>query len=101
VAFQKGRSHLLITRVCGTDQGGRPDLSAFRNYLLVFSEEWYFPTTNRQLPSADLQLRDSAGLAPASPLSLPIRGKRHPDQIFDCDLIVSRGGKNVNEERVS
>lgn len=25
-----------------------------------------------------LQLRDSAGLAPASPLSVPIRGKRHP-----------------------
>jgi beta-phosphoglucomutase len=42
-------------------------------------------------------LRDSAGLAPASPLSLPIRGKRHLDQVFDCDLILFQPPKNVNE----
>lgn len=34
---------------------------------------------------ANSQLRDSAGLAPASPLSLPIRGSRHPGQ-FSCAI---------------
>jgi len=31
-------------------------------------------------PGADSQLRDSTGLTPVSPLSLPIRGLRHPDR---------------------
>jgi hypothetical protein len=44
-------------------------------------------------------LRDSAGLAPASPLSLPIRGKRHPDQIFNLGIIVNTHPKKVNDKQ--
>lgn len=35
-----------------------------------------------------LQLRDSIGLAPISPLSLPTRGKRHPVSYSIVKLIV-------------
>lgn len=41
-------------------------------------------------PGADSQLRDSTGLTPVSPLSLPIRGLRHPDRYSIIFVLYAR-----------
>jgi hypothetical protein len=84
-------SHLLSARLCGTQPGGRPGSSAGQQ---LFACCW--------LHRRDLQLRDSTGLSPDSPLSLPIRGHRHQGWIFvlNCTDIVNQDTSFVNSKFV-
>lgn len=71
--------HLLSTRRGERQLGGRPDLKRQASY----------------------SCGNSAGLAPASPLSHPIRGMWHPVDIYSIEVIVSQRRQKVKKTTVS